>query len=147
MAAIAMLASSQRFHRVQPMTAVSYQVAPPSPKPPPPLDCSDLPEVHSDQGAEVPVPEVPEIHFKNALHARESAQSVSRSSGSSYQDEKTTRPVKSAILGGGVTLGLMLLTAIFLDAERFGRYTFPVRVGSAATFVGLCLVLWNLGPL
>lgn len=42
---------------------------------------------------------------------------------------------------------LVSLTYVFLDAGRRGRYTLVIRAGSAAAFIGLCAVLWRMGPL
>ncbi|MBK8268325.1 MAG: hypothetical protein IPK83_08495 [Planctomycetes bacterium] len=42
---------------------------------------------------------------------------------------------------------LVSLTYVFLDAGRRGRYTLLIRAGSAAAFIGLCAVLWRMGPL
>lgn len=144
---LALFATRGPVHRVQPGVAVSYQLVPPTPNPPPPLDCPDVSEELSEDWAEIKVPEVSGTHFEIASHARGEARAVSRTPVPSNDEAPRSRPFKSAMLGGGTTIGLMLLTALFLDATRFGRYTLPVRVGSAATFVGLCFLLWKLGPL
>jgi len=45
-------------------------------------------------------------------------------------------------------LGVMVLLAyVFVDAGRRGRYTWPLRVGSAAAFALLCVLMGKLGPL
>lgn len=42
---------------------------------------------------------------------------------------------------------LLLLAFLFLDAGRRGRYTWPLRFGTAIVFTGLCVLLWKIGPL
>lgn len=42
--------------------------------------------------------------------------------------------------------GFILCICLFLDAGRRERYSGLIRVGSAAVFIGLCIVLWNFGP-
>jgi 4-amino-4-deoxy-L-arabinose transferase-like glycosyltransferase len=42
---------------------------------------------------------------------------------------------------------MILLAYVFIDAGRRGRYTWPLRVGSAAVFALLCVLMGKLGPL
>ncbi len=42
---------------------------------------------------------------------------------------------------------MVALAYVFVDAGRRGRYTWPLRVGSAAAFAVLCAVLARLGPM
>jgi hypothetical protein len=53
--------------------------------------------------------------------------------------------------GGIISLaslaGFVALTYLFIDAGRHGRYTWAIRAGSAAAFVGLCMLLLSMGPL
>ena len=49
---------------------------------------------------------------------------------------------------GIVALAVLLLLAfLFLDAGRRGRYAWPLRLGTATVFAGLCVLLWKIGPL
>lgn len=42
---------------------------------------------------------------------------------------------------------LAALAYLFLDAPRRGRYAVGLRIGYAILFVGLCVCIWELGPL
>lgn len=42
---------------------------------------------------------------------------------------------------------LLVLIFLFLDAGRRGRYAWPLRLGTAIVFAGLCVLLWKIGPL
>lgn len=42
---------------------------------------------------------------------------------------------------------MVSLAYVFVDAGRRGRYTWPLRVGSAAAFALLCVLIGRLGPL
>ena len=42
---------------------------------------------------------------------------------------------------------LLTLSYLFLDAGRRGRYAWPLRLGTAIVFAGLCVLLWKIGPL
>ncbi len=42
---------------------------------------------------------------------------------------------------------LAALAYLFLDAPRQGRYAVGFRIGYAILFVGLCVCIWELGPL
>ncbi len=53
---------------------------------------------------------------------------------------------KGAIAAGALAF-LLVLTYLFLDAGRRGRYTWPLRLGTAIVFAGLCVLLWKIGPL
>lgn len=54
--------------------------------------------------------------------------------------------IKTAIAGGALTF-LLVLAYLFLDAGQRGRYAWPLRLGTAIVFAGLCVLLWKIGPL
>ncbi len=54
--------------------------------------------------------------------------------------------VNRATMFGALAV-MVLLAYVFVDAGRRGRYTWPLRIGSAAAFALLCVLLWRVGPL
>ena len=53
---------------------------------------------------------------------------------------------KGAVAAGALAF-LLVLAYLFLDAGRRGRYTWPLRLGTAIVFASLCVLLWKIGPL
>ena len=44
-------------------------------------------------------------------------------------------------------VALILCAYGFVQADRAGRYAWPVRVGSAVAFAALCVIIWYAGPM
>ncbi len=77
---------------------------------------------------------------------------VSEVDSASSCDSETIPCLFSSSFGGylfrGGAFGVLLVLAyLFLDAGRRGRYTWPMRFGTAVLFTALCMLLWNSGRL
>ncbi len=57
----------------------------------------------------------------------------------------TWQTIFGQVAGAGVLGALILLAYLFVDAGAHGRYTWPLRIGTAAAFVAVCILLWQIG--